>query len=105
MCARTKPCDDIFFLVLSAIVVCGQSGLPCGGPRYSVMYYLCDLPLLLGKSKTDEDGRAVHEECCLKKVSPKSKKPPKVVRGGMKATHGSANFSLAAVHTRSGFLL
>lgn len=41
---------------------------------------ICNEPVALNAAKCDEDGKAVHEECYLKKLSgllpPKIKKPP-----------------------------
>jgi len=37
--------------------------------------YLCSKPVQLETAKTDEDGRAVHEECYLRKIRPKTELP------------------------------
>jgi hypothetical protein len=38
---------------------------------------LCKLPVVLESSKTDEDGKPVHEECYVINISLLKKLPPK----------------------------
>ena len=46
------------------------NGVQRTGPMEEIVYcYLCGLPLLLGKCRTDEEGRPVHEECYVKKIT------------------------------------
>jgi len=37
---------------------------------------VCSLPVTLEDSKTDENGKAVHEECYVLKIKASAKKPP-----------------------------
>lgn len=37
---------------------------------------ICSLPVIIEKCKTDENGKAVHEECYVLKIRATLKKPP-----------------------------
>jgi hypothetical protein len=39
---------------------------------------ICALPVAIETSKTDENGRAVHEECYVLKIKAMLKRPPRV---------------------------